>query len=235
MLVNDVFNCYSLGMVNKVYMSNLSPVWPFAKQEALLAQAVPGWPKGATLYQDELSARSRRSHKPGDLDQRDAMLRPTGRRRGDEAVYVASLAVLAWTAEDMMEAITQAMARGATIHVLDAGLIITPKSDAATLHGAAKAFADGRRRRAAAEAGKTAGAISGQRRANMAKAAAESIRREWSLPSEEYPTLDLLRAAGISRNTAILYLGKRKVAQNQYQAGQKRKSSAFAKRGKYSL
>jgi hypothetical protein len=163
------------------------------------------------------------------------MLRPTGRKGSDEAIYVASLAVLAWTAEDMMEALTQAMARGATVHVLDAGLIITPKSDAATLHGAAKAFADGRRRRAAAEAGKTGGEISAQRRANMAKAAAESIRREWSLPSKEYPTLDLLRAAGISRNTAILYLGKRKVAQNLYQAGQKRKQGAFAKRGRYSL
>jgi hypothetical protein len=43
------------------------------------------------------------------------------------------------------------------------------------------------------------------------------------LPSEEYPTLALLARAGLSRNTAKLYLGSRSEAQRIHEAARKRR------------
>jgi hypothetical protein len=54
-----------------------------------------------------------------------------------------------------------------------------------------------------------AGEISAKLRVDASMAKAETIRAEWSQPIEEYPTAELLARAGISRNTAKLYLGHR--------------------------
>ena len=49
------------------------------------------------------------------------------------------------------------------------------------------------------------------------------------MPSKEWPTRVLLEEADISLNTAKAHLGKRPIAQYNYQAAQKRKERRNAK------
>lgn len=216
-------------MNERVYLSNISPLWPFKRQEEMLAAAFPVWPKGVTVFRDELDARDRRGHATAVLASRASMLRPASRKAGAERITVASLAVLAWSAEDMLECLTLALARGATVRVLDAELSINPTPDAAILHEAAKAFREARTRQVSIVRGKIGGMASADLRKAEAKAKAMTIEAEWRLSSEDYPTADLLAKAGISRNTAILYLGKRHAAQAAHQASLKRKAARAAK------
>lgn len=202
----------------RAYLSNISPLWPVERQEAML-------PPGAQQFRDILDARDRYAHQPDRLEQRAAMLRPT-RRKGGEIV-VASLAVLDWTAEGLMSCLTLIMQRGATLRVLDVGLTIAPDSGPAVLHQAAQAFAASRKRDAATERGGRGGAVSAAKRAADTKAKAETIRDDWK--RDEFRTQDLLERAGVSRNSAILYLGKRSAAQRIHQASLKR---AETKKGK---
>ena len=197
----------------RAYLSNISPAWTIDRQEVVL-------PPGAQQFRDVLDARDRYAHQPDRLTQRAAMLRPT-RRHGGEIV-VASLAVLAWTAEDLMACLTLAMQRGASVRVLDADLTIAPDSGPDVLHQAAQAFAASRKRDQAAARGERGGAVSAAARVAKATNKAETIRAEWALPSEDYPTLALLGKAAISRNTAKLYLGPRSAAQRIHQAKTKR-------------
>jgi hypothetical protein len=132
---------------------------------------------------------------------------------------VASLAVLAWTLADLLECLTLAQSRGSTVHVLDTGLVLTPDSGPSALHQATKDFATGRKSSIAMAGGE----VSGRLRAEAARAKAMTIEAEWKLPSEEYPTLALLAKAGISRNTANLYLGKRPYVQRIHEATRKRR------------
>ena len=215
-------------MSERAYLSNLSPLWPAARQEALLREAFPAWPKGVTVFRDDIDARDRRGHSTELLVKRSEMLRGTTRKGHTERITLASLAVLAWSAEDMLECLTLALSRGAIVRVLDAGIEIPPTPDAAVLHRAAQAFRRARARGVVMERGKAGGMASATQRVAEAKAKAELIRAEWALPSEDYPTLDLLTKAGISRNTARLYLGKRDVAQRNHQASLKRKAARAA-------
>lgn len=219
-------------MPDRVYLSNLSPLWKWLKQEKLLDERVPDWRDGCVVFRDDLDSAQRQAHQTDVLVGRfNALFRTTTRKR-PEKLYVASLAVLAWTAEDMLACLTAAAARMATIHVLDVDLIIGPDADAALLHKAVNAFSEARKRSTAYRTGEAGGRISGGQRAEAAKAAAERIRERWGMPSDQYPTLALLEEAGISRNTAKLYLGKREDAQREWQAVQKRRQSAYARRGK---
>jgi hypothetical protein len=144
---------------------------------------------------------------------------------------VATLAVFAWSVEEMLECLTLVASRHSTLIVLDAGLRITSKADAAILHKAVQAFSAGRRSRSGSEAGLTGGEISAKRRSAAARAAAETIRHEWSLPSVDFPTAHLIARAGISLNTAKQYLGARPAAQKFHKASLKR-ADIRAKRGK---
>jgi hypothetical protein len=207
-------------MSTRAYLSNLHPRWPFDRQERALSVGVPGWPRGVAVYRDELTLSQRKRHMVGDLEGRITLLRQTTRgRRGGEGIYVASLAVLAWTLADLLECLTLAQSRGSTVHVLDTGLVLTPDAGPAALHQATKDFAAGRK----SSSGMVGGEISARLRSEAARARAETIRAEWSLPSDEYPTLALLARAGLSRNTAKLYLGSRSEAQRIHEAARKRR------------
>lgn len=197
----------------RAYLSNISPHWPFPKQEAALAAVVPN---GSPTYRDTLSIARRKAHVAADLTQRTAMLRRTTRQADNETIYVASLAVLAWTADDLTGVLAAAAERHATVVVLDAGLSIPPDAPMAVVHQALQEFARGRRR-AYTELGRHAGGIiSSQRRAERAKAGCERIADRWRLPTQDYPTPDLLREADVSRNTANQYLGRRPDAQKKH-------------------
>jgi hypothetical protein len=213
-----------MAMTKTAYLSNICPRWPIERQEATLANAIEGWPKSVNILRDELTVRDRRAHKTDTLTGRAAMLRKSSRRDGGE-IYVASLAVLAWAVEDLLMCITSAAERRSTIVVLDADLHIDASANAAVLHKAIEAFAAGRRSRIAGEAGMLGGEVSGARRSAVAKTAAETIAYEWGQPGTLYRTKDLLARAGISMNTAKLYLGSRPAAQRAVAAAIKRKKS----------
>jgi hypothetical protein len=204
----------------RAYISNLHPRWPVDRQERSLSVGVPGWPKGVAVYHDDLTPSQRKRRAVGELEGRIALLRQTTRgRKGGEDIYVASLAVLAWTLADLLECLTLAQSRGSTVHVLDTGLVLAPDAGPTALHQATKDFATGRKSSIAMAGGE----VSGRLRSEAAKAKALTIEAEWKLPSEDYPTMALLARAGISRNTAKLYLGSRAEAQRVHEAAKKRR------------
>ena len=200
-----------------IYISNISPLWPIDRQEALLIGADPG----GRRFVDILTAFDRQAHQADRLLQRAAMLRPSRRRGGN--IFVASLAVLDWSAVGLMECLGLAMVRGISVHVLDAALVIQPGGGPVILHAAALAFAASRKRDAEILRGQAGGAISAAKRVDAARAKAETIREHWAMPSAEHPTLALLERAGISRNTAKIYLGPRADAQRKHDAEIKRR------------
>jgi hypothetical protein len=204
--------CYTFGMAKRIYLSNVSALWPFPTQEVTLA-ALPGWPKGYVVFRDELDVRERRLRSASALPRRGEMLRSNTRKGATEAIYVASLAVFAVSVEDMIEALALAGRRGATVHFLAEGLMVPPASGAETLHRIAVAFGQLKRESRA----QSAGQVSGAKKSAEARAKCETIRAEWPLPSADYPTRVLLDRVGISLNTAKLYLGARPTVQREHQ------------------
>lgn len=199
----------------KFYLSNIRAAWPIERQEALLDARAPGW-REQSVYRDRLSAPKRKSHGASDLKQRATMLRPTRRGSGED-VTVAALPVLDWTVRGLLDVLTALSNRGSTLISLDCGTVMPPNSVPATV-AAVNEFERAIRR--IGDAGKIGGVVSGERRAAAAKAACEQIRPYWGLPSAEYPTADLLARYGVSRPTAIAYLGKRGDAQRAHQHAQ---------------
>lgn len=197
----------------RFYLSNIRKGWPVERQEAALDAAAPGWRK-ATVYRDVLPPRKRQSHGPADLIERASMLRPT-RRRSNDTVTVAGVAPLAWTLPDFLAVLTALAARGDTLTDLDSGLSVPPDATASVIQQAADTFERAIRR--VGSYGKTGGQVSGERRSEVAKTACERIAERWKLPSEDYPTAALLAEAGVSRPTAIQYLGPRQRAQWEHQ------------------
>jgi hypothetical protein len=196
-------------MINRTYTSNLSPRWPFNKQEALF-RTLDGWPMGYTALRDDLDVRARRAHKTSTLVGRASLLRPS-RRSDGETIYVASLAVLAWSVGDLLAVLTAAGMRGAAVVALDVGLTIPPSDVSAVLHQAMQAFELSRKADAALKAGEAGSKVSVQRRTDAARAKCEIIRVRWLRPAYEHLTIDLLKEAQISRNTAKYYLGARPI------------------------
>ncbi len=200
----------------RAYLSNINSMWPFRRQERVLAERVPGWPN-VSVYRDEITPRQRQAHSPAALAGRAQMLRPSARNGGD-TIYVASLAVLAWDGADfdaVMEALAQ---RAATVWAgdLDIGFV-------AGLDGIRDAFRASRKR-ASVEARQKAGAqVSAAKRRAASDAGVERIRDRWPLPSSDWRTADLLAEAGVSRNTVNARLGGREMVQKRHQAALKRR------------
>jgi hypothetical protein len=213
-------------MADRVYISNISPLWPEARQEALLREAIRDYPKGVNVYDDILTPRERRAHKPPSLVDRDLMLRPNSARRS-ATIYIASLAVFAWTDADMLKCITAAASKGMTIRVLDVDLTIGPDAGAQVMSKAIEAFAAGRKRQTEFVRGQAGGKASAENREGKARAAAESIKAAWARRDERTP--DLLARAGISLNTAKRYLGSRPLAQRARDGADKRQSARKSK------
>lgn len=73
-------------------------------------------------------------------------------------------------------------------------------------------------------AAKIGARISANNKKAIGKAGADKISDRWPMSSKEWPTRTLLDEAGISLNTAKSHLGKRPIAQYNYQAKLKRKA-----------
>ena len=205
------------------YLSDLHAAWPIPRQEALLDAGAPGW-RAASVYRDTVTKGQRKARSVAALTQRATLLRPTRRQAADD-VYVAAWPVLAWTAADLLTVLAALSTRGATLIVLDTGTKVLPTARAAELAEVCQEFERACRR--VGDYGKSGGIVSGERRAAAAKAGCERIKERWGLPSADYPTRALLDEAGVSRPTAIAYLGRREDAQRAHQ-----KSQAVAERNR---
>lgn len=218
-------------MLQKVYMSNISPHWTEPKQQATLASVLIG---EHSLYTDTLPPAMRMGRDPASLAERASMLRPTAKARG-EIINVASLAVLAWSPQDLTRVFSAAAERGATVLAHDINLAIPPNAEMSIVHTALEELARSRRR-AQTELGRFAGGkISGHLRGEASRVACDKIAARWALPTKEYPTDDLLAEAGVSRNTATKYLDRRPEAQRKHRLGiaqaERSRKQAFAYNG----
>jgi hypothetical protein len=160
---------------------------------------------------------------PDDLP---TMLRPT-RRNEELKVHVMSLAVIADKDADFREFLKAAKKRKVVLHIWESNSVIV--SWACDIEGVVRSWRDARR----TGAGKAGGVISAVLREAESRKACEAIRPLWPLPSNEHSTPDLLKMAGkaigkkkLAYNTAIKFLGKRPIAQYNYQAKLKRKANA---------
>lgn len=199
-------------MKRKTYISNILRQWPIADQRKALADVQAP----VETYEDVLKPRALKAHSPGDLKERAELLRRTARRRGEETIYVASLGVLAWVAEDFMVCMGAAAARNATIEVVDTGRTIPPTASAADLAEALSEFLAARRRHQTT-GGRLAG-VEASKAARMAETRerAALIADDWH--RTEVGTSELLDRAGKVRRgrlvpmawrTAVQLLGRR--------------------------
>lgn len=199
-------------MKRKTYSSNILRHWPIEAQQAELAKL----PKPVEGYEDVLKPRALKAHSPVDLKERAELLRRTSRKGGTETIYVASLGVLAWVAEDFMAAMGAAAARNATVTAMDTGRTISPTATAAELAEALSEFLTARRRHQTS-GGRLAG-VEASKAVRMADSAARAalIADEWHGVTAATDDL-LLRAGKVRRGsvvpmawaTAVRLLGRR--------------------------
>lgn len=213
----------------KAYLSNISPRWPIQRQEEVLRGAIPGWPKGITIFRDVLDLNQRRAHRKNDLVERAALLRGTS--RGSEIV-MATLAAWDWSAEGMLAAITLALSRGDVIRVVDGDLRLQPGASAADLVGVTAAFEASRKIDKAILRGSPGGKVSAEKRAAEARRRALEVMPLWRLPSSEWPQAAVAIKANLSLNTLKLYLPPRKEAQHDYKVEQSRLKKRAARAAK---
>lgn len=214
-------------MFAKVYMSNISPLWPFARQEKIIAPALIA--RGITErkdFVDDLTLNERKAHHEEHLIQRTQLLRPSTRKDGG-LIVLPSLAAFAWSVEGMMAALTRAAANKATVWVIDADITLKPKVDAGAWAKAADAFRKARKREQAEERGKAGGDASAAKRSK--KSVCEAERAAWAL-SEDEPgyekTEEILRRIGVKNySTAVRYIGHRPIKQADRRATLKAKAT----------
>lgn len=201
----------------RAYKSNLSPPWTERRQDEALARAIPGYPRGVDVISDWPDGGARQGHKPL-LPGRDGLLLRRASRRAEEAIYMASLSVLAQSWEDgatgewgVARCLALAADRGATIHVvgITPPLIIPPSSDAALFAEASQEFAQGKRRQRAEKRGQVGGRVSADRRKADAREKLKTIERFWHDPKETRKDAELAAIAGVSVNTVKDHLGDR--------------------------
>lgn len=199
-------------MAHRIFMSNISKAWPRERQLSVLGGAAID--KGAPTYEDVLSRRGLQSSDPDLMVDRATMLRPTSRRSA-ETIWVASLAVLARTAEDLAKVFAAAAARHATIVSVSEGLSIPPDPHSAVLAQAHAAWKRGRLK-AQTEGGRLAGVrISAEKRRAKTAAALDKVREDWGRPSDEVPTAALIERSGMTYKSLHEHLGPRKKAQKK--------------------
>ncbi len=187
-----------MGMSKCAYLSDISPWWTMERQETALADVLPG----ATIYRDHLDARARRAHDPASLQARAGLLRPTQALARDETIYVASLAILAWSEDDMRAVLNAIASRGAK-------LVSSEGIDSDSL----EAWRQAKRQSRLEGAALRGSAVSAERRKAASLAGVALIKPFWPLPSKEYPTASLCEKSGLSLNTVKAHLGSRPIAQ----------------------
>jgi hypothetical protein len=219
-------------MATKFYLSNISPLWPLSRQEAVIDAAYPGKRDDGNTWRDWLTPRARRTHLDEILDQRGYLVRPSTRKGGDNIV-IASAAVLAWKTDALVGFLSAAAAKGSTIHIIDAKLTINPKSGPSVFEKVIAAFKKAKIRKTSLPSGRAGGSRSAELRSAEAEASCDTIKAPWSIPRgyKDYePDHKLLKRAGVSRNTAKKYLGHRGKAQRIFISVQKRKSAVAERR-----
>src|SRR3974390_1828631 len=95
-------------MLAKVYMSNISPLWSFERQEQVIAPALAA--RGITErkdFVDDLTVNERKAHHDEHLIHREQLLRPSTRKDGG-LIVLASLASFAWSVEGTLAGLTRA-------------------------------------------------------------------------------------------------------------------------------
>lgn len=206
----------------KRYLSNLSPVWPIKRQEAILDGL-----EGAE-YRDEIPSDERRGFRINGLQNRAMMLRKSSRQT-DQIIQVASVAAFARNAEDLMMALAQAAEVNATVRDISAKIDIKPSARAKDLKEVAKLFAESRKRAAEVVRGSTGGKKSAELRSAQSKSIALKYEKDWV----EYKKTNrqISDESGLSVNTLKLYLGRRVEARARHFAMLKRKNNAYSKRG----
>lgn len=187
--------------MKKVYISNISRVWPVAVQEKLIAAKVAEWPNVST-YRDDLSAAKRQGQSKDAMTQRAYVLRLSTPR--PEVIMFASWPVLAWDIRDLSECWKAAKARGASLMALDTGFVLAPDAGADELAAVVADFL-AKKKSADAGSGRKIGA------AASVKARSEDIKRRIALIEDDWPkpwppTKELLDRAGRERK-----IGRKKV------------------------
>lgn len=214
-------------MKRKIYLSNILRQWTLDAQRKALA----GVPPPVERYEDVLKPRALKAHSPADLTERAELLRRTSRRRGAETIYVASLGVLAWQAEDFMACMGAAAARHATVEALDTGRSIPPTATAKELAEALSEFLASRRRHQTT-GGRLAG-VQASRALRMEDAQKRKALIEADWHGTEVPTSVLLDRAGKERRgcwvpmawaTAVRLMGRRPTTEQFRKAEAKRKA-----------
>jgi len=190
-------------------MSNLSPAWTFAKQEALLADALPG----ARVFRDDLTGTERMARDHDRMKARGSLLRTTTRKDPAEETIAAVPAVLDWTVGGFMDVVEKVHARGGSLRFIQPPMTLAPSMTARDLKAAADAFLASKKNAQAEAKGKLGGEVSGERREAEAMAKVAPHLDLWRFGDpEKYPTHLLLRLMGVSFNTAKKHGGPRKNA-----------------------
>lgn len=208
-----------VSMTNfNAYISNLSPVWPVSRQQAIFAE------HGIEqTHQDELTADERRGYRLNGLPDREMMFRPST-RQGDRTICVASLACLARNAEDLMVVLSRAAELNTTIRDLSANINIKPNARTKDMKLASELFAKGRKRERELVRGQTGGRKSGGLRAQLARDTARKFEADWQ--DFKKTNQQIAKESGLSVNTLKLYLGRRAEARARYLGKLKRGTHA---------
>lgn len=193
----------------RAYLSNISPLWPWPRQEALLRIEVPTWPKGVTVFRDDLDVDQRRGRHQSALVARANLMRKSTRRMADNVILLASLAVFDWTIEGVMAGLADAAAGGTTVRVLDCGLTITADAGVNVMGEVARAFAAARLRQKLMKRGEAGGKASASKRWNEAAAKLRVIEKLYHDPEETRTDAELAKLAGVSVNTMKDHMGPR--------------------------
>lgn len=151
---------------------------------------------------------------PQDLSQ---LMRPTTRQEADH-IHVMSLGVIADNEKDFREFLEMMAKRKAWLRTADDEIGFDFEVKPFLFPKLTKLWKAARR----AGIQKIGGRISAQKRMDESKAGADKIKDRWGTPSKTWPTRVLLKEADMSYNTAIKFLGKRPIAQYNYQAKLKR-------------
>lgn len=142
-------------------------------------------------------------------------------RNGKIDVHVVSLAVIADNENDFQNFIDLAQKRGINLHTQEEGMEFLFDKKVRHQHNHIIETWKKARKNGAAKIG---GSISARKKEDATKVAIELIREDWPKPSDEFSTKELLARAKVSLNTAKKHLGRRPIAQANYQAKLKRQA-----------
>jgi len=148
-------------------------------------------------------------------EDRTMMVRPS-QRQSTHHIIAANAAIFAKDEKDMKSFLTVCKRR--KIHLSGVADGFEWPKYKSTMKSGVEAWKKARVNGAA----KIGANISAERKKAKSAASAAKIKDRWPLSSDEWPTKVLLKEAGISLNTAKIYLGRRPIEQANYKAKLKR-------------